>query len=278
MMSKSALLSQFFLPLSAVSLGRFVTSFEEPHQDYHDPMDKIHADTMEKVHTQYESSYRNITDRNLTSHFTSFLSSSFSKRLSASIYVRADQAKTYHLNNPGQWFRDAVQLQETRKWIEKIIDEGEDIYVVVAYHTLQDARITENIGTQSSVGGNAVIPVSTALAASGVVVPLGNLADPGLEGFHGGAEDEQRKFIALGEQVFAVQYRKVRSRWFASNTVDNMTLAKKTWWEKYDRPRYLQSKAEDMIEVELGDGVAFEGDCYEWATESGEVFILSTPG
>jgi hypothetical protein len=278
MMSKSALLSQFFLPLSAVSLGRFVTSYEEPHQDYHDPMDKIHANTIEKVHIQYESSYRNIIDRNLTSHLTSFLSSSFSKRLSASIHVRADQAKTYHLNNPGEWFRDAVQLQETRKWIEKIIDEGEDIYIVVAYHTLQDAQITENIGTQSSVSGNAVIPVSKVLATIDVVVPLGNLVDPGLKGFRGGAEDEQRKFIAPGEQVFAVQYRKVRSRWFASNTVDKMTLAKKTWWEKYDRPRYLQSKAEDMIEVELGDEVAFEGDCYEGATGSGEVFILSTPG
>jgi len=57
-----------------------------------------------------------------------------------------------------------------------------------------------------------------------------------------------------------------------------MTLAKKTWWEKYDRPRYLQSKAEDMIQVELGDEVVFEGDRYEWATGSGEVFILSTPG
>lgn len=277
-MSRSALLSQFFLPLSAVSLGRFVTSFEEPHQDYHDPMDKVHADTIEKVQIQYESSYRNITDRNLTSHFTSFLSSSFSKRLSASIHLKAIQAKTYHLNNPGQWFRNAVQFQETRKWIEKIIDEGEDIYVVVAYHTLQDAQITENIGTQSSVGGNATIPVSTALAASGVVIPFGNLVDPGLEGSRGGAEDERRKFIAPGEQVFAVQYRKVRSRWFASNTVDKMTLAKKTWWERYDRPRYFQGKAEDMIEVELGDEVAFEGDCYEWATGSGEVFILSTPG
>ena len=277
-MSRSALLPQFFLPLSAVSLGRFVTSFKEPHQDYHDPTDRIHPDTLEEVQIQCESSYRNIIDRKLTSRLTSFLSSSFSKRLSAFIQIKADQAKTYHLNNPGQWFRSAVQSQETRKWIEKTLDEGEDIYIVVAYHTLQDARITECIGTQSSVGGNAMIPVSTALAGSGVVVPFGDLVDPGLEGFRGGAEDKKRKFIAPGEQVFAVQYRKVRSKWFARNTVDEMTLAKKTWWEKYDRPRYLQSKEEDMLEVELGDEVVLEGDSYEWATGSGEVLILSTPG
>ncbi|KAL9591027.1 MAG: hypothetical protein Q9179_007963 [Wetmoreana sp. 5 TL-2023] len=246
--------------------------------DYYDPICNIDPDVIEKVQTQYESTYRSISNRNLTSQFTSFLSSSFSKRLNASIRVTADQAKTYQLNNPGQWFRDAVQFQDTRKWIERVIDEGEDIYVVVAYHTLQDARITEYRGVQSSAGGNMVIPVSMALAASGVVVPLGNLADPGLEGSHGQVDDEQRNFIAPGEQVFAVQYRKVRCRWFASNKIDKMTLAKKTWWEKYDRPRYLQSEAEDVIEVELGDEVVFEGDCYEWATGSGEVLVLSTPG
>lgn len=82
------------------------------------------------------------------------------------------------------------------------------------------------------MGGNTVIPVSVALAALGVVVPMGNLADPGLEGSCGQTDDEQRHFIAPGEQVFAVQYRKVRCRWFASNKIDKITLAKKTWWEK----------------------------------------------
>ena len=254
-----------------------MTSFKEPHQDNYDPICNIDPDIIEKTQTHYESTYRSITNRNLASQFTSFLSSSFSKRLRASIRITADQAKTYYLNNPSQWFRNAVQLPEARKWIERVIDEGADIYVIVAYHTLQDAQITENRGAQSTAGGNIVIPVSTALAASGVVVPLGNLTDPGLEGSHGQADNEQRNFIARGEQVFAVQYRKVRCRWFASSKIDKITLAKKTWWEKYDRPRYLQSEAEDGIEVELGDDVVFEGDCYDWATGSGEVFILSTP-
>ncbi|XTI94952.1 hypothetical protein V2W45_1443167 [Cenococcum geophilum] len=53
-----------------------------------------------------------------------------------------------------------------------------------------------------------------------------------------------------------------------------MTLAKKTWWERYDRPRYLQSEIEDIIEVELEeDEIALEGDRDECAIESGEVFV-----
>jgi hypothetical protein len=52
-----------------------------------------------------------------------------------------------------------------------------------------------------------------------------------------------------------------------------MTLAKKTWWERYDRPRYLQSEIEDMIEVELEDEIALEGDRDECAIGSGEVLV-----
>ena len=47
-----------------------------------------------------------------------------------------------------------------------------------------------------------------------------------------------------------------------------MTLAKKTWWERYDRPRYLQSEIEDIIEGELEeDEIALEGDRDECAIE-----------
>jgi hypothetical protein len=272
-MSPSILLPQFFLPLSAVSLGRFVISLDNSNQDFHDPLRNSGFEVAERVQTQYDSIRHSIKHRNVASQLTTFLSSSFSKRLKASIRITADQAKTYYLNNAGKWFRDAVQSKETQKWIERTIDEGEEIYVVVAYHTLFDARIIEQLGGQSAASGNLAIPVSTALTASGVVVPFTNIADPGLGGFRDRIEDEQRRFIAPSEQIYAVQYRKVRWRWFTSNKVDGMTLAKKAWWERYDRPRYLKSESEDMIEVELKDEIALKGDRDECAVESGEVFV-----
>jgi len=80
--------------------------------------------------------------------------------------------------------------------------------------------------------------------------------------------------LASLEQIYAAQYHKVRCRWFAGSKVDEITLAKKTWWERYDRPRYLQSEIEDIIEVELEeDEIALEGDRDECAIESGEVFV-----
>jgi hypothetical protein len=105
--------------------------------------------------------------------------------------------------------------------------------------------------------------VSTALAASGVI-PFGNVVDPGLAGSHGRVENEQRQFMAQGEQICAVQYRKVRHGWLSSN---------KTQWERYDRPRYLQSDAEDMIEVDLDNEITFAGDHEECTVGPGEVFV-----
>ena len=54
-MPRSILLSQFFLPLSAVGLGRFITSLDDPHQDYHNPIYNASPDVTEKVQTQYDS-------------------------------------------------------------------------------------------------------------------------------------------------------------------------------------------------------------------------------
>ena len=279
MMPASVLLPNFFLPRSAVNLGRFVTNIDEPYQDFYDASYDVTSEITEKVQTQFDSLHRSASHRRFTSDLTSFLSSSFSKRSRTLIRITADQVKTYYLNNNGRWFREVVQLEETRKWIEKTIDEGEEIYVVVGYHTIFDAHITEQCGGQGTSGGNLGIPVSTALATTGVVVPFTNLADPGLAGSHGRAEDEQRQFVARGEQICAVQYRKVRLRWFVGSKSDKMTLAKETRWERYDRPRYLESDGEDMIEVELGNDLVLEGDREECKVGlEEEVFLSMNPG
>ncbi|ERF73245.1 hypothetical protein EPUS_08796 [Endocarpon pusillum Z07020] len=273
-MPTSVLLPQLFLPRSAVNLGRFVTNVDEPHQNFYDA--NTASDVTEKVQTQYDSLHRSATQRTFASDLTSLLSSSFSKRSKTSIRIIADQVKTYYLNNTSRWFREAVQSEETRRWIEKTIDEGEVIYVVVGYHTIFDAQIMEQYGGQGTSDGNLGIPVSTALAATGIVVPFGNLVDPGLAGSRGRAEDEQRRFVAQGEQICAVQYRKLRLRWLASSKLDKMKLAKGTRWERYDRPRYLESDGEDMIEVELEDDLALENDREECKVGLEEDIFFST--
>jgi hypothetical protein len=252
-MSRSNLLPNFFLPPNAVSLGRFVTSFDEPHHDFHDPPCSPGPDVIEKVHIQYDSNHDAAKQRVGASRLTGLLSSSFSKRLESSLRVTANEAKTYYLNNVGQWFRTALEHEETRKWIERNIDGGEDIYMVVAYHTLQDSRIAEHLQEQRFTGGQVTVPVSTALTASGVVIPFTAALDPGLSGSRGLMQNEKWQFIAPGEQVYAVQYREVKWAYFSSKKVDKATLAKKTWWESYNKPRSTELAVHDCMEVGLED-------------------------
>lgn len=279
-MPVSILLAQLFLPQSAVKLGRFVTNVNEPHRDYHDPNTSRNFSIVEKVETDYDGVDTLTNYRNFASELTSFLSSSFSRRAKTSIRIATNQVKTYYLDNNGQWFRDIVQLEDVRMWIERTIDEGEDIYVVVGYHTILDARIAEQSGEQRDSGGKVVVPISAAMAAmaaAGIVVPFGNIADLGLAGASGRMEDQQRQFVARGERIIAVQYRKLRFKWFSSkNVVDKASLAKETQWKRYDRPRYFQSDGDDMVEVELDDDLALEGDCEKFTAESGEI-IISAP-
>ncbi|KAJ5662985.1 hypothetical protein N7507_003716 [Penicillium longicatenatum] len=272
-MRVSVLLPQFFLPPSAIKLGRFVTNIDEPYRDYFDAQAEKNFRVIEKIATQYDGANSLRAQRKFGSELTAFLSSSVSSRTNASIHVNTEQVKTYYLDNNGQWFRDIVKSEDVRKWIERTIDEGEDIYVVVGYHTVLDARIVEQSREQKLLDGNLAVPVSSALLASGVVVPFGDLADPKLAGSSGRVEDLQRHFVAQGEQIIAVQYRKVRFRFLSSKSVDKATLAKEARWVRYDRPRYLQSDTEDMVEVALDDDLSPEGDRDRYIAGSQEIIF-----
>jgi len=60
---------------------------------------------------------------------------------------------------------------------------------VIGYHTIIDARVAAYTGGQLVSGGKLAMPVSVALAATGIVVPIGKPADPGLASSGGRIED-----------------------------------------------------------------------------------------
>lgn len=264
-MESNNLLSQLFLPMSSVSLGRFVVSIEDPHQDFHDPLHSTTLAIAEKLQKNFTGTYTSVRHHNASAEIATLLSASFSKRLKTSVQITTVQAKTYYLNNVGDWFQNAVRSRDTQRWIERVIDEGEDIYAIVAYHTLLDAHIQESSGDSSADSGRIGVPLSTALNASGVCMPF-VVGDPRLGGSRGGVVNEQGSWVASGEQVHAVQYRKVRWDWFSRKRVEEMKLAKRPFWERYDRLRSaedeVEGEEEDMIEVDLEDEL--RGECNDF--------------
>jgi hypothetical protein len=123
-MPRSILLSEFFLPPAVVGLRRFAISFDEPHHDFNDPLCTAGLDVTEKVQTQFDSNHHSAHHLYGGSQLTGFPAFSFSNRLKSSTRVTVDESKTHYLNNAGQWFRDAVKSEETRKWMSEPSTKG----------------------------------------------------------------------------------------------------------------------------------------------------------
>ncbi|KAE8316646.1 hypothetical protein BDV41DRAFT_527746 [Aspergillus transmontanensis] len=140
-MRQSAFLRQFFLPPTSVKIGCLLCNIDCPHQDYHDPALQSEPSVIEKVQIQYFGSETLSNTNTFASDLTALLSIWISTCTAAAIHISISQVKTYYLDNSEQWFRDAVQQEEVRKWMERVIDEGESIYLVVGYYTVLDARI-----------------------------------------------------------------------------------------------------------------------------------------
>lgn len=116
--------------------------------------------------------------------------------------------------------------------------------------------------------GDAIVEC---IGASDIVVQCGDLVDHGLTGSGGRAEDQQRQFVAQGEKIIAVQYRKVSFKFLSSKSVDKATLAKEARWVRYDRPRSLYTDGEELVEVSLEDDLSLEDLREICITESGEM-------
>ncbi|KAE8168055.1 hypothetical protein BDV40DRAFT_252309 [Aspergillus tamarii] len=271
-MRQNAFLRQFFLPPTSVKLGRFLCNIDCPHQDYHDPALQSEPPVIEKVQTQYSGSEALSNTNMFASDLTALLSTWISTRTAVTIHTSTSQVKTYFLDNSEQWFRDAVQQEEARKWMEQVIDEGESIYLVVGYHTVLDARIGMRRSEGKEIGGQLTAPLSAGLLASGVVVPLGGLTDLSVGRSRDHSENLEVQFEAPGEQIVAVQYRKVKFRFLSSRNVDMAALNKVARWKRYDRPRYLHSEAEDTVEVELEDQLELDGEFEEHHIGSETIF------
>jgi hypothetical protein len=263
-MMTGILLPQIFIPVESIKLGRLVTSVDHPHQDYHDPAYSPTPVPTINIRAHYGGLGHESRTSNFSSALTSLLSAGFSKRAKSRVRVETNLVRTYTLQNSTQWFDKAVSSEESRGWFERRIDQGDDIYFVVGFHTVTDAQIIYESADGNEHAGQLSLPVSLALNAAGVIAPLGDLADPQVGVHHGSVERVIEYFKAPGEQICAFQYRPIRHRWLSSRSIDKAMLAKTPRWSAGDRWRDEEDGVEDILEAEITDLSRLEG---EWDEE-----------
>jgi hypothetical protein len=271
------LLPQFFLPRESVKLGRFIISKEHPHQEYHDPILAETVEPLTKLQQNYGAYHLDAANAGLASALTSILSSAISKRAKTSVRISTDLVKTYALANSDSWFNEAIGQEATQKWVERAVNQGDDIYVIVGFHTVSDTRIHQEHAHERQITSQVEVPVGLSLATIGAIAPLGNITDPSIPGHHQSFEGDKSSFLAPGEQVSALQVRKVHHRFLSSRNSDSLYLSKKPKWKVFDRFRDEEEEVDDFIEtgiLDLEDPEDPAGGWEKYDGPEGEVFLM----
>ncbi|KAB5549408.1 hypothetical protein GE09DRAFT_1223246 [Coniochaeta sp. 2T2.1] len=156
-----------------------MSNSDQPNmRSYHDPL----ASSPPPMLTSRHASYTGEQHASITSGFgsilTSLWSAGFSKRAKMKIRVTTEDVKTYVLDNSDTWFDEATRLPATRLWLKQAFDRGQDVYMVVGFHTVTNASVTQESLAGRSVGGQITVPVGLSLAAAGATVPFGSALDP----------------------------------------------------------------------------------------------------
>ncbi|KAH7131155.1 hypothetical protein EDB81DRAFT_808007 [Dactylonectria macrodidyma] len=263
-MTRSIILTPFFLPQDSVKLGRFVTRIDHPHQNHHDPPSEGQPRVLVSLLDSYTGEHETASHSAFNASFTSLLSAGFSKRAKMKIRVATNRVKTYTLDNSDSWFDEATGLRATRVWIERAIDRGEDVYMIVGYRTVMDASISQASIMGNSAGGQTTVPATLSLTAAGVIAPIGGLLDPSVRVHQQDLDRATSQFVAPGEQVCALEYRKLCHRWLSSKHVDNSRLSGVRQWSSMERSRDEEDGEDDVIEVELTEVNGLGG---EWDKE-----------
>ncbi|KJZ69928.1 hypothetical protein HIM_10684 [Hirsutella minnesotensis 3608] len=267
--------SQILLPQSSVKLGRFITNVEYPHQHHHDPPLDTQPNTLASTRSAYTGEHHAACDVSFRSTLTSLISARFSKSTKLKVRVTTGQFRTYTLDNSEAWFDEATRLPATRAWIERAIDRGDDVYLIVGIHTVTDASINHESAAGRGTGAHAEIPVSLSLTAAGVVAPLGGIVDPSVGFQRRGLDGAHIRFVAPGEHVCAIEYRKLRHEWLSSKRIEKSRLSNVRQWSSMERARDEEDGEDDIIDVGLEDVDGLNGDWDKQIVEGEILFIRS---
>ncbi len=222
-----------FTSPEAVKLGRVITNIKEPNEAYYEPplaAEGLRVITNEFTFTRHQnSSYKG----GFRSTLASLLSVNISRRVEDSADIAQARAVSYALDNSEAWFDKAVDLEGTRRWIERAALRGRRIYMIVGIQTLHDPHVIMESTRGSEVKGKVSVPVALTATTAGVVVPAfggGTDRDSSLLSDQTRLMSSKSEYIAPGERVCALQYRKVGYWWMSSKVVDTLRLSKARRW------------------------------------------------
>jgi len=121
--------------------------------------------------------------------------------------------------------------------------------------------VEQSRSERKELEGSVTVPAAVVAAAAGapIPIPLDFGLDVGASVSLATTAGEKMAFTAPGEQVFAVQYRKIRFAWFSSRYVDKAYLEEGNRWKIYIMTRgESEEGVNDGIDMEVDEPVGLQ--------------------
>jgi hypothetical protein len=221
-----------------------VTNPFEPHQDFFPvPVEPS------QIQPSPLEDYREMLDAASGTSFGAKITELLSAGLGAAgrefVDLKSKYAKSYVLLNSTDIFDTKVVTDvAAQAWMEKAIRRGHSAYFLVGYYTLQDTSVVQDSGS----AGRGHVQAGPPPAATAQVPISGQIK-------HQAAVVHERSFLAPGEQVYTVQYRKVRFGFLGKKEAKDAVLKGGKPWkvQLQDRGEDEDEEDDEMIEAGLED-------------------------
>jgi hypothetical protein len=254
-MSNATLILHQLLPSDAVKIGRLVLNVQHPEHDFYEP--EISYRSSNDIITQNLEKFSLTLERTKASRahgiLTSFSSAAFGSRGNSTVSVSSAHCITRSLKNSGDYFNRIGQSESLQDWFERAIRRRRNVFLVVGIKSLVDSDIIQGQARSIEVEGSIQIPVALAAAAAGVVLPVGNALNVSAGASELRQSDERMTFTAPGEQILAVQYRKIVFSVFSARDITKARPEAGCRWERFLGARGEEEDIEETIEAELRD-------------------------
>lgn len=252
-MSNPTLVLNHLLSLDTIGLAYLALYPQDPAQDSYRP--EANSFSEDDVITQRLENFSHILDRTTGSRLHAFLStainSTFSNRNVSGIDISSALCVTRQLRNSEEIFQKICTLSSARRWLERVLRRRQQAYLVVGIKTLTDAHVKQGKSRALEAEASVEIPTALAAAAGGVVLPLGDFLDVGAGMSRQKQNDEKMSFVAPGEQIFAVQYRKIEFARFSRRNIDKASLELGNSWKIYVEARGTEEAAEEVVNAKV---------------------------
>jgi hypothetical protein len=260
-MRQKLLSPSFFRASPTVQIGWLVTNPFEPHQDFF-----AVAVEPSQIQPSPLEDYREMLDAASATTFGVKIIELLSAGLGAAgrdfVDLKSKYAKSYVLLNSTDIFDTKVVTDlAAQAWMEKAIRRGLPVYFLVGYYTLQDTTVVQDSGS----AGRGHAQAGPSPAATGQAPISGHIK-------HGAAVVHERSFLAPGEQVYTVQYRRVGFGFLGKKEAKDAVLKGGKPWkvQLQDRGEDEDDEDDEMIEAGLED----DGDDQALKAKAKDTFVF----